>query len=99
MGRAGANTVSEVLASGRPAIFVPIPWVQNDEQNKNAKLAVLYGAARIISQKDLSPVLLRETIDEVKLNWQKMASRGNKIRDLDMHAAGRLADLAIGFIK
>ena len=98
VGRSGANTVSEVLAAGRPAIFVPIPWVQHDEQTKNAKLAERAGQAVIIRQDELSAKLLLTTIDNVRKNWKKMAQPAD-IRNLDKNAAEKLVNLALEQIK
>ncbi|MDP1710552.1 MAG: UDP-N-acetylglucosamine--N-acetylmuramyl-(pentapeptide) pyrophosphoryl-undecaprenol N-acetylglucosamine transferase, partial [candidate division WWE3 bacterium] len=36
VGRAGANTVTELAALGKPAILIPIPWVSRREQFRNA---------------------------------------------------------------
>ena len=52
--RAGSATVSEVSALGIPAIYVPYA-VGNGEQALNAASAVRAGAARIISDADLTP--------------------------------------------
>ena len=95
IGRSGANTVAEVLAAVRPAIFIPIPWSQHDEQTKNARLAVDTGIALIIKQGDLSQELLLETIYEVKKKWLKMINiKSEKIRELDKGAATKLVELA-----
>lgn len=52
--RSGANTVSELDALGLLSILVPIPWVEKDEQRKNAKLLVDTGTAKVIEQDELS---------------------------------------------
>ena len=41
--RAGATTLAELAASGRPAILVPLPTATDDHQRKNAEVA---GAGR-----------------------------------------------------
>lgn len=51
--RAGANTVSEVLALAKPTLFIPIPWVTQNEQYKNAKFAESLGIGRILPQDEL----------------------------------------------
>ncbi len=47
--RAGAMTVAEVAASGRPAIFVPLP-IAGGHQSENCRALVEQGAAMMISQ-------------------------------------------------
>ena len=59
--RAGAHTVSELLALEKPAILIPIPWVSHNEQYKNAKLLSDAGLAVILdeanSEQDLMPAI------------------------------------------
>jgi UDP-N-acetylglucosamine--N-acetylmuramyl-(pentapeptide) pyrophosphoryl-undecaprenol N-acetylglucosamine transferase len=50
--RAGASTISEILAFGKPAIFVPFPFAAEDHQTKNAEALVQVGAALMESEKD-----------------------------------------------
>ena len=47
--RAGALTVSEVAASGRAAIFVPLPFAVDDHQTKNAQSLVKQNAAFLLA--------------------------------------------------
>lgn len=94
VGRAGANTVAEVIASKRPAIFMPIPWSQNDEQAKNAFLAKSAGQAEIIDQNTASGEVFLNTINKVAKNWKKMIGSNNDyIYNLDKNAAYNLAKL------
>lgn len=60
--RAGAMTISELAALGKPAILIPSPNVTDNHQYKNAKVLADAGAAVMIGEKDLSAgVLARET--------------------------------------
>lgn len=94
MGRSGANTVAEVLASERPAIFVPIPWTQHNEQTKNAELAERIGLAKVLDQNTLNSKILLNTLQEVSGNWKKMSHpKNNKIRETDMEASEKLVEL------
>lgn len=54
VGRAGATTVSELAALGKPSILVPYPFAANRHQEINAKMLVQEGGARMILEKDLS---------------------------------------------
>lgn len=63
--RAGANTVSELAAVALPAILIPIPWVEQDEQNRNAKILANEGAAVILPQDQLNGRLLLSTIKDM----------------------------------
>ncbi|MCA9380894.1 UDP-N-acetylglucosamine--N-acetylmuramyl-(pentapeptide) pyrophosphoryl-undecaprenol N-acetylglucosamine transferase [Candidatus Dojkabacteria bacterium] len=48
--RAGANTVAEILALGKLAILIPIPWASGGEQDKNANYLVSIGLAKKLIQ-------------------------------------------------
>lgn len=52
--RAGASTAAELAASGKAAIFVPLPTAADDHQLKNAKVFEGAGAAMVIEQKNLT---------------------------------------------
>jgi UDP-N-acetylglucosamine--N-acetylmuramyl-(pentapeptide) pyrophosphoryl-undecaprenol N-acetylglucosamine transferase len=57
--RAGAATVSEIQVLGLPAIFVPYP-VGNGEQEKNAADSVAAQAAVLVRDQDFTPEWVRE---------------------------------------
>ncbi|BDB96346.1 hypothetical protein HYD_4790 [Candidatus Hydrogenosomobacter endosymbioticus] len=50
--RAGASTISEIMASGRAAFFVPYPFAADNHQYFNAKVIVDAGAAWMCCEKD-----------------------------------------------
>lgn len=52
--RAGINTLSELAYLGIPALVIPIPYLYQDEQNKNAKFFEKSGLVKILPQSKLS---------------------------------------------
>jgi UDP-N-acetylglucosamine--N-acetylmuramyl-(pentapeptide) pyrophosphoryl-undecaprenol N-acetylglucosamine transferase len=58
--RAGATTIAELTAAGRPAVFIPLPTAADDHQRRNAEVLVGAGAADMIEQKDLTGERLAE---------------------------------------
>jgi UDP-N-acetylglucosamine--N-acetylmuramyl-(pentapeptide) pyrophosphoryl-undecaprenol N-acetylglucosamine transferase len=52
--RAGATTIAELTAAGRPSILVPLPTATDDHQRKNAEALVRHGAAQMVEQRELS---------------------------------------------
>src|SRR6185436_10409157 len=43
--RAGATTLAEIMAAGKPAILIPLPTATDDHQRKNAESLVAAAAA------------------------------------------------------
>jgi UDP-N-acetylglucosamine--N-acetylmuramyl-(pentapeptide) pyrophosphoryl-undecaprenol N-acetylglucosamine transferase len=60
--RAGASTVAEIAALGKPAILVPYPFAADDHQRANAEVLVRHGAAEMILDRDLNGTLLAERV-------------------------------------
>lgn len=75
--RAGASTMSEIMALGIPTIFIPSPYVTNNHQYKNAKDLVDKEAALMIEEKDLSKATFIKMIDDTLLNEKKY----NKLKE------------------
>ena len=69
--RSGAMTISEICASGRPSILLPLPWSSNNHQYHNAKFLEDRGAAELTdlsvsSYKDLFELLIEIERDHNK---------------------------------
>ena len=63
--RAGATTLFELMAMGKPAILVPYPYAANDHQTLNAKTLVDAGAALMVVNGDLSGVQLSRILRQL----------------------------------
>lgn len=86
--RAGANTVTEILLIGRPAIIIPIPWTHNDEQTQNAQLAERARVALVISESELTGGVLYDKINYIFDNWSQFSI--SKFEDTeDIRSASR----------
>lgn len=73
IGRAGANTVSELIALKKPAILIPLPWAAGQEQLKHAEYLYKNKVAEIFDQNKASIELLdliEKTISSLK-EYQK----------------------------
>ncbi len=88
--RAGANTVSEILAIKRPAVLIPIPWSYKDEQNENAKYIEQYGFAKIVSQDEKPEVLLSAIEDQIS-SINEIRSKFNNFTSPDLEASSKIA--------
>ncbi len=60
--RAGATTVAEITAAGRPAILIPLPTATDDHQRRNAEVLRQAGAAEVVDETVLTGSLLAERI-------------------------------------
>ncbi len=81
------------MITKRPAILVPIPWVQNDEQTKNAKLAEDANIAIIVKQDEFNAETLMHALEYLTQNWKKMVtSKDSELVELDKMAAKRMVD-------
>jgi UDP-N-acetylglucosamine--N-acetylmuramyl-(pentapeptide) pyrophosphoryl-undecaprenol N-acetylglucosamine transferase len=62
IGRAGASSLAEICAVGRPAILIPFPAAADDHQWHNAQALASRGAAIAIRESELTPALLAEHV-------------------------------------
>jgi UDP-N-acetylglucosamine--N-acetylmuramyl-(pentapeptide) pyrophosphoryl-undecaprenol N-acetylglucosamine transferase len=65
LSRAGASTVGELAAIGKPAILVPYPHAADDHQRANAYSVAATGAAIVVDDRDLLAGRLRGILDQV----------------------------------
>jgi UDP-N-acetylglucosamine--N-acetylmuramyl-(pentapeptide) pyrophosphoryl-undecaprenol N-acetylglucosamine transferase len=63
--RAGATTLAELTAAGRPSILIPLPTATDDHQRRNAEALVARGAARMIEQRELTGERLASEIERL----------------------------------
>jgi UDP-N-acetylglucosamine--N-acetylmuramyl-(pentapeptide) pyrophosphoryl-undecaprenol N-acetylglucosamine transferase len=61
--RAGATTVAELTALGKAALLVPYPHAADNHQERNARVLLEQGAARMILERDLSGAILARLLD------------------------------------
>jgi len=60
--RAGASTIAELAAAGRPAILVPFPYAADDHQRHNAEAFVRAGAGRMVLDHEMTGQRLFEEV-------------------------------------
>lgn len=92
--RAGASTIAELTAAGRPAILIPYPAATDDHQSANAREMVRAGGARSIRQENFTADVLARQIEAMAAD--PLALNNAAARALSVgrpHAARDLADL------
>jgi UDP-N-acetylglucosamine--N-acetylmuramyl-(pentapeptide) pyrophosphoryl-undecaprenol N-acetylglucosamine transferase len=86
--RAGAMTIAELTACGKPAILIPLPTAIYDHQMKNARAMEAAGGATVLPQADLTGVKLSESISAILLNPQRLRTMSVKSWEMRRINAG-----------
>ena len=99
--RAGATTLAELTAAGRPSVLVPLPTAADDHQRKNAEVLREAGAAEVIEQKDLTGDHLASRITQLigdpdRLEAMSQAARGLARPDAAKVIVDRALELVAG---
>lgn len=76
IGRAGANTVWELLALGKKALLIPLPYGQKKEQEQNAQILVSEGLAKVLQQDEFTDNEFLDAIKEM-LKKEKIIKKDN----------------------
>jgi UDP-N-acetylglucosamine--N-acetylmuramyl-(pentapeptide) pyrophosphoryl-undecaprenol N-acetylglucosamine transferase len=97
--RAGATTLSELAAAGKPAVLVPFPAATDDHQRRNARVLEEAGAAEMLEERNLSGQALADVIgrlidEPARLRSMQQAMRGFARPDAAATIVDRLLELA-----
>ncbi len=98
IGRAGASTIAELTAVGRPAILVPLPIATDDHQAANVREIVKAGGARSIRQHNFTAKELAKQIQALAQHPETLANAAHAAWNCGRpDAASDLADLVESF--
>jgi UDP-N-acetylglucosamine--N-acetylmuramyl-(pentapeptide) pyrophosphoryl-undecaprenol N-acetylglucosamine transferase len=98
IGRAGASTIAELSAVGRPAILIPLPIATDDHQAANTREIVAAGGARSIRQEKFTATELAKQIQALAQRPETLANAAHAAWNCGYpNAATDLADLVEGF--
>lgn len=90
--RAGINTLAELSFLGKPALIIPIPYLYQNEQNKNAKYFENLGLVKILPQSQVSPQVLLQKITGMLNNLSVLKEEAKQAKIVVIpDAAKRLA--------
>ena len=87
IGRAGASSVAELAASGRPAILVPLPQAMDDHQTANAETVVEAGGGWCIPETEMSAGSLAGRIASLLDEPSKLSKAARCMLNLEQHGA------------
>jgi len=80
--RAGASTMAEITAAGKPAILIPFPHATDDHQRKNAEALAVRGAAVLVHQKSTDGQQLATAIKDLAGEHKRLISMSTASRKL-----------------
>ena len=88
--RAGATTLAELTAVGRPSILVPLPTATDDHQRKNAQVLAEAGAAEVIDERELTGVNLAARLLALVEDTKRRADMAARARRFAKPEAAKL---------
>ena len=99
--RAGATTLAELAAAGRPAVLVPLAAATDDHQRKNAQVLADGGAAVIVDERELTGPRLAAVVgallgDRTKRDAMARAMKGFARPNAAERIVARALELAGG---
>ena len=94
--RAGATTLAELAAAGKPAVLIPFPAATDDHQRKNARVLSDAGAAVLLEERSLTPEVLAGEIAAMLADPARRAAMSAAMRTFARpDAAARIVDRAL----
>jgi UDP-N-acetylglucosamine--N-acetylmuramyl-(pentapeptide) pyrophosphoryl-undecaprenol N-acetylglucosamine transferase len=97
--RAGATTLAEITAAGKPAILIPLPTAADDHQRKNAEALAEAGGAEVLLQVEATGSALAGRILALAADPDRRRRMGSAGRTLARPDAARvIVDRALELI-
>jgi UDP-N-acetylglucosamine--N-acetylmuramyl-(pentapeptide) pyrophosphoryl-undecaprenol N-acetylglucosamine transferase len=98
--RAGAVTIAELTACGKPAVLIPLPQAIYQHQERNARVLEAAGAAEVLLQDQLTADLLAGRIRRLLGDPARLAAMGRASRGLArLDAAEAIVHDSVALVK
>ncbi len=98
--RAGASSLSEIQAMGKPSILVPYPYAAENHQYYNAMELVKNNAAILIEEKDFTGERLIKEVDALLADKNKLKELGENAKKMAIYdATKRIAECICEIVK
>jgi UDP-N-acetylglucosamine--N-acetylmuramyl-(pentapeptide) pyrophosphoryl-undecaprenol N-acetylglucosamine transferase len=98
--RAGATTLSEIAATGKAAIVIPLDSSANNHQRMNAYSLAKNGSCLVMEENNLGEHMMLEKIEEIMTNDELRAKMSRNIQVFyHPDAADKIAEGVLGMIK
>jgi len=78
--RAGAGSISEIAACGKPSILIPLPNAASNHQRENAYEFAKVSGAIVLDQENLTPNLFLTAISNLLNNPDKLRQMSEKAK-------------------
>lgn len=88
--RAGAGSIFEIAAIGKPSVLIPLPESAQDHQIKNAYTFAQTGAAIVIEESNLTPRFLLERIKFILQNQKEVEKMSKAAREFSRPLAAKI---------
>ena len=88
--RAGAGSIFEIAACGKPSILIPLPKSAQNHQAKNAYLYQSFNACVVIEENNLTPNFLAAKIKYLSSNPDKLSEMENAAKEFSRPRAAEI---------
>ena len=100
LSRAGASTLSELTALGKPAVIVPSPYVVNNHQEKNARLLERHGGAVVLTEPECTGDALYDAAASILASPEKREAMARAMKELGIpDATERIYDAVTALVR
>ena len=94
--RAGASTLAELTAMGKPAVLIPSPNVTNNHQEKNARVLAESGGAKLLLEPDFTADSLLGLVSELLHHPEQLEEMSEKMRSMGVaDATDRITEIVL----
>lgn len=93
--RGGINTLTELAHLEKPALVIPVPYLYQDEQSRNAKYFADLGLVKILPQANLNGKTLMETVTQMLKDLDRFKKKANDAKEVIIPDAAKRLTLEI----
>jgi len=98
--RAGASTLAELTAMGKPTVLVPSPYVTDNHQEENAKALEKGGGAVLVREQDCTGAGLYNTVQQLLAEPRRLVDMGQAMKAMgNPNATEKITEIILGLIN
>jgi len=98
--RAGASTLAELTAMGKPVVLVPSPHVTGNHQEENAKTLMRGGGAVMLRERGCTSDVLYDTVTELLADSWKLSEMAVSMREMgNPEATERIVEIVLDVMR